>query len=252
MLEVFILSIVQGITEFLPISSSAHLVLITKITNFSFGGLLLDISLHIGSFLAVLIYFRKEIIEMLFNFKKLSFLIIAVTPILILGFFISQTTIVDSLRNLKVIGWMTVIFGIFLFLSDKVEVKKNYSENFNFKDALIIGLIHCFAIIPGVSRSGVSITTCRFLSYDRVNSAKISFLISIPTLFAVSIFGIYNLSFNEVIDVKKINVISIFSSFVFSYLTIKFFLEYLKKFTLSFFVYYRVIIGLIILYYAYN
>ena len=189
---------------------------------------------------------------MLFNFKKLSFLIIAVTPILILGFFISQTTIVDSLRNLKVIGWMTVIFGIFLFLSDKVEVKKNYSENFNFKDALIIGLIHCFAIIPGVSRSGVSITTCRFLSYDRVNSAKISFLISIPTLFAVSIFGIYNLSFNEVIDVKKINVISIFSSFVFSYLTIKFFLEYLKKFTLSFFVYYRVIIGLIILYYAYN
>ena len=127
--------------------------------------------------------------KMLFNFKKLSFLIIAVTPILILGFFISQTTIVDSLRNLKVIGWMTVIFGIFLFLSDKVEVKKNYSENFNFKDALIIGLIHCFTIIPGVSRSGVSITTCRFLSYDRVNSAKISFLISIPTLFAVSIFA---------------------------------------------------------------
>ena len=82
----------------------------------------------------------------------------------------------DNLRGLKVIGWMTIIFGVLLFMSDKSAIKKNYKSEFNFKDALIIGLIHSIAIIPGVSRSGVAITACRFLSYSRVDSAKISFL----------------------------------------------------------------------------
>ena len=244
MLEIFILSIVQGITEFLPISSSAHINLISKLTNFSFSGLLMDISLHIGSFLAVLIYFRKEILEMLRNLKKLSYLVAAVLPILVLGFLVTKMDLADNLRGLKVIGWMTIIFGVLLFMSDKSAIKKNYKSEFNFKDALIIGLIHSIAIIPGVSRSG-------FLSYSRVDSAKISFLISIPTLLAVSIYGIYSLNLNKNIELQSLSVLSIFGSFFFSYITIKFFLEFLKKFTLNFFVYYRIIIGVVILYYGY-
>ena len=149
------------------------------------------------------------------------------------------------------IGWMTLIFGVLLFMSDKSAIKKNYKSEFNFKDALIIGLIHSIAIIPGVSRSGVAITACRFLSYSRVDSAKISFLISIPTLLAVSIYGIYSLNLNKNIELQSLSVLSIFGSFFFSYITIKFFLEFLKKFTLSFFVYYRIIIGVVILYYGY-
>lgn len=252
MLEIFILSAVQGITEFLPISSSAHINLISKFTNFSVSGLLLDISLHIGSFFAVIIYFRNEIIEMFKNFRKLGYLVVAVTPILILGFLIAQMGLADNLRSLKVIGWMTIIFGILLFISDKSKIKKSYKNEFNFKDALIIGLIHAIALIPGVSRSGVAITACRLLSYSRTDSAKISFLISIPTLLAVSIYGIYSLNLNKNIDLQSLSILSILGSFFFSYITIKYFLEFLKKFTLNFFVYYRIIIGVVILYYGYN
>ena len=211
----------------------------------------MDISLHIGSFLAVLIYFRKEILEMLRNLKKLSYLVAAVLPILVLGFLVTKMDLADNLRGLKVIGWMTIIFGVLLFMSDKSAIKKNYKSEFNFKDALIIGLIHSIAIIPGVSRSGIAITACRFLSYSRVDSAKISFLISIPTLLAVSIYGIYSLNLNKNIELQSLSVLSIFGSFFFSYITIKFFLEFLKKFTLNFFVYYRIIIGVVILYYGY-
>ena len=211
----------------------------------------MDISLHIGSFLAVLIYFRKEILEMLRNLKKLSYLVAAVLPILVLGFLVTKMDLADNLRSLKVIGWMTLIFGVLLFMSDKSAIKKNYKSEFNFKDALIIGLIHSIAIIPGVSRSGVAITACRFLSYSRVDSAKISFLISIPTLLAVSIYGIYSLNLNKNIELQSLSVLSIFGSFFFSYITIKFFLEFLKKFILNFFVYYRIIIGVVILYYGY-
>ncbi len=252
MLEIFILSIVQGVTEFLPISSSAHINLISKFTNVSFSGLLLDISLHIGSFLAVIIYFRKDIFEIFKDFRKLSYLVVAVTPILVLGFLIAKMGFADNLRTLKLIGWMTIIFGVLLFMSDKSKIKKNYKSGFNFKDALVIGLIHSIALIPGVSRSGVAITACRFLSYSRVDSAKISFLISIPTLLAVSIYGIYTLNLNKNIDLQSISILSILGSFFFSYITIKYFLEFLKKFTLNFFVYYRIIIGVIILFYAYN
>ena len=252
MLEIFILSIVQGVTEFLPISSSAHINLISKFTNVSFSGLLLDISLHIGSFLAVIIYFRKDIFKISKDFRKLSYLVVAVTPILVLGFLITKMDFADNMRTLKLIGWMTIIFGILLFISDKSKIKKKYKSGFNFKDALIIGLIHSIALIPGVSRSGVAITACRFLSYSRVDSAKISFLISIPTLLAVSIYGIYTLNLNKNIDIQSISILSILGSFFFSYITIKYFLEFLKKFTLNFFVYYRIIIGVIILFYAYN
>lgn len=247
MLEIFILSIVQGITEFLPISSSAHINLISKLTNFSFSGLLMDISLHVGSFFAVLIYFRKEIFEMLRNFKKLSYLVAAVLPILILGFLVSNMDLADNLRSLKVIGWMTIIFGILLFMSDKSAIKKNYKSEFNLKDALIIGLIHSIAIIPGVSRSGVAITACRFLSYSRVDSAKISFLISIPTLLAVSIYGIYSLNLNKDIELQSLSILSILGSFFFSYITIKYFLIYLRKFNLNLIVGYRIVFGVMVL-----
>ena len=189
---------------------------------------------------------------MIKNLRKLSYLIVAVLPILVLGFLVTKMDFSDNIRSLKIIGWMTIIFGVLLFLSDKSKVKKSYQNQFNMKDAIIIGLIHSIAIVPGVSRSGVAMTACRFLSYSRIDSAKISFLISIPTLLAVSIYGIYSLNSNSDINIQSINILSILFSFFFSYITIKFFLKFLKKFSLNFFVYYRIIIGLVILYYGYN
>lgn len=251
MLEVLILSFIQGVTEFLPISSTGHLVLISKFYNFSFSNLLLDISLHIGSFLAVTFYFFQDIIKIIKDKEKLIILIVAVLPVLIVGFIISETGFIENLRNIKVIGWTTIIFGLLLFLSDKSKTSKNYNNHFSMKAAIVIGLIHSLAVIPGVSRSGIAITAGRFLSFSRLDSAKISFILSIPTLFVLSFYGIYNLSKETADIIKNLNLIGILLSFTFSYLTIKFFLKFIRKFTLSFFVIYRVIIGLLILFYGY-
>ena len=152
MFEVLILSFIQGVTEFLPISSTGHLVLISKFYNFSFSNLLLDISLHIGSFLAVTFYFFQDIIKIIKDKEKLIILIVAVLPVLIIGFIISETGFIENLRNIKVIGWTTIIFGLLLFLSDKSKTSKNYNNHFSMKTAIVIGLIHSLAVIPGVSR----------------------------------------------------------------------------------------------------
>ena len=251
MLEILILSIIQGVTEFLPVSSSSHIILLSRLMNFVEENLVLNVSLHIGSFLAVLIFFRKEILNFL-KYKKIFILIIiASLPIILVGYLIAKFDLINDLRSLKIIGWTTIIFGILLYLSDKKENKKNLEKNLDFKAAFIIGFLHIFSLIPGVSRSGIAITAARFLKFNRVDSAKISFLLSIPTLFAVTIFGFYSIYMNNDLSIVTLNFNSIIMSFVFSYLTIKFFLEYVKKASLNIFVIYRVLLGLIILNYAY-
>tara|TARA_B100000282_G_C31629413_1_gene443149 strand:+ start:87 stop:845 length:759 start_codon:yes stop_codon:yes gene_type:complete len=251
MFEIFILSLIQGVTEFLPISSSSHLIIANKFLNLSQKNLLTDISLHIGSFLAVLTFFRQEIFNFL-QYKKLFYLIfLSSLPVMIFGFLFIKFDLVDIFRNLKTIGWTTFGFGIFLYLSDKFKMEKKIETDFNFGSAMFIGIVHCLSIIPGVSRSGIAITAARFLNFDRHESAKISFLLSIPTLFAVSCYGFFNLYQSKVYEVTSLNLLSIIGSFIISYLTIKYFLKFIKKFSLLVFVIYRLIIGIILLLYAY-
>ncbi len=250
MLELIILSLIQGITEFLPISSSAHLIVVSSFFDFKTESLQLDISLHIGSFLAVLIYFRHEIINFI-KFKKIFFLIVfASLPVLILGYVFVKYDIIYSFRTLEVIGWTSIIFGCLLYISDKFKNSLNLAENFNFKSSIFIGLLQTLSLIPGVSRAGITITAARFLGYNRVDSAKISFLLSIPTLVAVSFFGIFNLK-NENNTLINFNLISIALSFLFSYLTIILFIKFLRNFNLNLFVLYRLFFGIILLYIAY-
>ena len=230
MVEILILSLIQGFTEFLPISSSSHLIIIGKITKFDYANIFLDISLHIGSFLAVLIYFRKYILEFIKSRKTLYLILIASLPILTFGFLIISFNLIENFRSIQIIAWMTIIFGILLFISDRFKTSKKLKKDFNLKSAIIIGLIHSLALIPGVSRSGIAITAARFLGYERSDSAKISFLISIPTLFMVSIYGIYSLSKKNLLELSNINFVSIILSFIFSYFTIKFFLAFLNFF----------------------
>lgn len=251
MLEVLILSFIQGVTEFLPISSTGHLVLISKFYNFSFSNLLLDISLHIGSFLAVTFYFFQDIIKIIKDKEKLIILIVAVLPVLIIGFIISETGFIENLRNIKVIGWTTLIFGILLFISDKFKMKNNIKKNFTIKSAIYIGFFQILSIIPGVSRSGITITASRFLNFYRYDSAKISFLLSIPTLGAVALFGFYNIINSDNISFSFINIVSIILSYIFSFLTIKYFLKFIKKFSFYIFIIYRIILGLLILAFGY-
>ena len=251
MIEIFILSIIQGITEFLPISSSSHLILASKYFNFDNQSLSLDVSLHIGSFIAVIFYFKKDIFNFLKN-KELFFkIIISSIPVMIVGYTLVKLNLIEQIRNIKIIGWTTLIFGILLYFSDKFSTAKMIKNNFNYKSALYIGFFQILSLIPGVSRSGITITAGRFLGFKREESVKISFLLSIPTLAAVSTFGIINLSSSDNLNISLLNILSIFLSFIFSLITIKYFLKYIKNFSLNIFVIYRVVLGIIILILAY-
>tara|TARA_Y200000002_G_scaffold142857_1_gene118027 strand:+ start:1168 stop:1926 length:759 start_codon:yes stop_codon:yes gene_type:complete len=250
-IEIFILSLIQGITEFLPISSSSHLILISEFLNFENQGLSIDVSLHIGSFVAVIIYFYKDLLSFLEN--KILFLKILLSsiPVMVIGFFLAETGVIEKIRDLKIIAWTTLIFGILLYISDKFKLEKNLKKNFSIKSAIFIGFFQVLSLIPGVSRSGIAITAARLLNFKRLDATKISFLLSIPILGAVSIFGLKNLILSESQYFTKVNLISIFLSFTFSLITIKFFLDYIKKFNLNIFVYYRVLLGLILIIIAY-
>ncbi len=244
MIEILILSLIQGITEFLPISSSSHLILFSEIFDYKNQSLSIDVSMHIGSFIAVLIYFNKDIINFFEN--KILFLKILISsiPIMLIGFFLAETGLIEKIRNLKVIAWATLIFGILLYICDKFKLESSIEKNFTFKSAIFIGLFQILALIPGASRSGITITAARLLKFKRVDAAKISFLLSIPVLGAVSLFGLKNIILSESVILTKVNLISIFFSFIFSLITIKFFLKYIKKFNLDIFVYYRILLGL--------
>jgi undecaprenyl-diphosphatase len=155
------------------------------------------------------------------------------------------------LRSVEIIGWTTLIFGILMYFSDKFKNKNKLKINLSYKAVFFIGLMQVLSLIPGVSRSGVTITAARFLNFKRFDSAKISFLFSIPILAAVSFFGLSNIVLSNDLQFTFINFTSIFLSFIFSFLTIKYFLKYVESFSLTVFVIYRVILGIIILAFAY-
>ena len=250
MIEIFILSLIQGIAEFLPISSSSHLIIASNYLELE-KSLTIDVSLHIGSFIAVIVYFYKDIISF-YKDKILFFkIIISSIPVMLVGVILLETNFIEKIRNVETIAWTTLIFGILLFASDKFKIEKTIEKNFSFKSAIFIGSLQILALIPGVSRSGIAITAARFLGFERVESAKISFLISIPILGAVSIFGLNNIIFSETQNFAKLNFFAIISAFFFSFITIKYFLKYLTKFSLNIFVYYRVLLGIILLALAY-
>ncbi len=252
MIEIFILSLIQGITEFLPVSSSSHLILISEFLNFNNQGLSIDVSLHIGSFAAVLFYFKKDIKKFFDNKVIFLKILISSVPVIIIGFFLVETGLIEKIRNVKIIAFTTIIFGILLFISDKFKLEKNIEKNFTYRSALFIGFFQILSLIPGVSRSGIAITAARILNFKRVDAAKISFLISIPILGAVSIFGIKNLIFANDLSFTYLNLLSIIVSFIFSFITIKYFLSYINKFNLNVFVYYRIFLGLLLIILAYS
>ena len=245
--EILILSVIQGISEFLPVSSAAHLVLVSKYYAFTNQSLLIDICLHLGSLIAIIFYFRNDLFHFMKNKKFLIKILIGTIPIIPVGYILYQTGLIHQLRNLEMIGWTSLIFGIFLYISDKSKDTKKIENEFTNKSAIIIGLFQALALIPGVSRSGITITSGRFLGFNRFDSAKISFFLSIPTLTAASIIGIYNIQKEGSTELNFLAIIAVIFSFIFSYITIAFFLNFIKKFNLNIFIIYRIILSLFIL-----
>ena len=244
-IEILILSAVQGISEFLPISSSAHLIIVSNLYDLKTGSLLIDISLHLGSLLAIIFFFKKDLFDLKNNQKLLKLIIIGSIPLVIFGYILHTTELIQLLRNIKVIAWTTLFFGVILFFADQRKIDQNISSNLNTKSIIFIGLFQILALIPGVSRAGITMTAARYLKFNRVDSGKISFLLSIPALTGASFIGLKD-AFNEPIEINYIIIFAVILSFLFSYITVKFFLSYLNKFSLNIFVIYRIIISLIL------
>ena len=245
--EILILAAIQGISEFLPVSSAAHLIIVSKYYAFINQSLLIDICLHLGSLIAIIFYFRNDLFNFIKNKKFLMKIIIGTIPIIPVGFILYQTELIYRLRDLEVIGWMSLIFAIFLYVSDKSKITKKIDTAFTNKSAIFIGLFQILSLIPGVSRTGITITSGRLLGFNRFDSAKISFFLSIPTLTAASLFGINNIYREGSAELNFLAIIAVIFSFIFSYITIALFLNFIKKFNLNIFIIYRIILSLLIL-----
>ena len=244
-IEVLILSAIQCISEFLPISSSAHLILVSSLYDFKTSSLLIDISLHLGSLFAIIYFFRKDLLDVKNNKRLLSLIIVGSIPLIIVGYILYSTGIIHELRNIKIIAWTTLIFGVILFIADKNRFDKKISSNLNLQSILFISLFQILSLVPGVSRAGITITAARILKFNRVDSSKISFLLSIPALGGASFLGLKDVV-DQSIEFNYLVIIAIISSFIFSFMTVKFFLIYINKFSMNAFVIYRILIALIL------
>ena len=250
-IEILILAAIQGISEFLPVSSAAHLVLVSKYYAFNNQNLLIDICLHLGSLIAIIFYFRKDLLNFIKNKAFLIKIIIGTIPIIPAGYIIYQTELINHLRSLEIIAWTSLIFGILLYVSDKTKITKKIHTEFSNKAAIVIGLFQVLALIPGVSRSGITITSGRLLGFNRFDSAKISFFLSIPALTAASLLGNYNIYKQDSTELNFLAIIAVLFSIIFSYFTIALFLNYIKKFNLNIFIIYRILLSLVLLFIIY-
>ena len=247
MFEIIILSLIQGITEFLPISSSAHLYLIQDIFKWTDNALLFALGAHLGTFLALIFFNRKLFI----NFKKndrFIFAIISSIPVIFLGGLIGLYGFDSFKSNLYIIAIACIIGGIVLDFSDHLNKQNKNNNTIKLRDSIIIGIFQILALIPGMSRSGSVITAMRFIGINRKLSIEFSLLTGIPVLFAACFFGIYKVIDINYLDVSKLFII-VLISFITAILTIHFFFKWIKKFSFRLFSIYRILLGIFILIY---
>ena len=256
-LQSIIYGIIQGITEFLPISSTAHLILVPWFFGWKDPGIVFDIALHIGTAVAVILFFIKDWIILIKagftkpksdNGKIFWFIVIATIPGGIAGVFLDKY--MEKIRNPLLIGIVLILFGIVLYLADRIGKNKIELKNIGLLKSIYIGLSQALAIIPGISRSGVTMSIGRFLNITRESAAKFTFLLSGPIILAAGLYHIKDLNSVPVDSIPF--VIAILTSAIVGALTIKFLLVYLKRWGFGLFVLYRFALGalIIILYFV--
>tara|TARA_B100001059_G_scaffold57628_1_gene52935 strand:+ start:340 stop:1104 length:765 start_codon:yes stop_codon:yes gene_type:complete len=249
-LNIIILSIIQGITEFLPISSSSHLILLPMFTEFPDQGIMFDIALHTGSLFAILIYYRNEI-KNIFKFTDMGktytrLIIIGSIPLPIAGLLLIEL-ISLNLRSIEVIALMTITFALLLLYADNYNKPVKQLTNISNKIILIIGLFQILALVPGVSRSGIVITAALLLNYSRNDAIKIAFLLSIPAIFMASSYNLLQLSLMGNESILSNHLLGMLLSLIVSYLTIYFFIATINKISFSPYIIYRLILGTLLL-----
>ena len=256
LIELFIYSFIQGITEFLPVSSSAHLTLLESVFGWREVGRTFVIAAHLGTLLTVIFYLRGEIKSILKdinykkkyekNFKLVLNIMIMTIPIIVFGFLVFKT-LDFILLNLQLIAWATILGALILFISDKSKNNNKTIYDLSYKESLFIGFMQIFALIPGSSRAGMIITACRFLKINRTNSTQIVLFSGIPTIFCAVILELVWLTKNknEIYNYDLI-IVTVLSS-LFSYITIVYLFKWVKEKSFSPFIIYRLILGILIL-----
>jgi len=258
-LHVFLLSLIQGVTEFLPVSSSAHLVLYTKFVIGLQHSLSLDIAMHVGSLMAVILLVSKPLKENTSTilekngFKKSVFLIISATlPLIFMALFLEYISIIDLSRNLEIIAFTNILFALLLFASDR-KISHRKLSDVTKKDALIIGIWQSFAVFPGTSRSGASITGARFLRFNRKDAIIISVILSIPSIALSSgyiVFKFLNIPSSGI--ELEFFIYGVLFAFIISFFTLKLFIQLGESFSFTPFVIYRIFLGFILLAFLYS
>ena len=246
-IHILILSAIQGITEFLPISSQSHLILTSYLLGIKDQGLGFDMALHTGSLIAILIYYRNEIKKILSltseGLDYLKLIVIGSIPLPIIGLlFIDMVSI--NMRSIASIALMTISFAAILYLADS---KKKYEitklTNISIFTIIFIGLMQTLAIMPGVSRSGIVITAALLVNFSREDSVKIAFLLSMPAIFMATVYQSMQLYKIGNVEILNEHLLGMFLSFIFSYITIHLFISTINKISFTPYIIYRLILG---------
>lgn len=261
-LHILVLALVQGITEFLPISSSGHLVLVPIVGGWPDQGLMMDVAVHVGTLGAVIIYFWRDIWHMVRGLirvtkgkndpgaKLAAMLILSTLPVIAAGYFLNKY-IGDEYRTIEVIGWTTLGFGFLLYLADKMGLTIRRVEHTGITDALIIGLAQCLALIPGTSRSGITVTAARFLGYERLDAARFSMLMSIPTILGAGTLKGLELYESGNTQLTNDALTAAGLSFIAAFIAIAALMAWLRRASFTPFFIYRICLGCTLLFYAY-
>lgn len=262
----FFIALIQGITEFLPVSSSGHLVLIPHITAFADQGQVMDVAAHIGTLAAVMLYLRRDITAMLaslftravdkMRYRRLTgLLIIASLPVIIAGLLLELAG-AEFLRLVWIVASANLVFALWLWVADRRDIQTDLSrsdtlkpewEKLSYRHALYIGLAQIFALIPGASRSGVTMTMARQLGYDRLSAARFSLLLSVPVIAGAGVLkGISLYRTSEGVDMLSLGLVAGLS-FIFALLAIRWMMGWLARADFRIFVFYRLGLGIVLL-----
>lgn len=263
--HLFLLAIIQGLTEFLPVSSSGHLILLPGLTGMQDQGQMLDVAVHVGTLFAVIAFFWTESkaafrgLAHLVNGRRstdearlAALLILATIPVMILGLVLALSGLDDKMRNITVIGWTMLIFGLVLYWADQKAPTTRVQKDWNLRDAIVMGLWQAIALIPGTSRSGATITGARLLGYTREDAARVAMLMSIPTIIASGGFQALKLVGEADLAGAKDGAIAAVMAFIAALLALSLMMRLLKSVSYTPYVIYRVILGLILLAIAYT
>lgn len=266
LLQIIVLAIVQGITEFLPISSSAHLILVPALTGWPDQGIMMDVGVHIGTLVAVMMYFRSDIKRMILAlWHMVSFsrkantgdrrlmiaLVLSTIPIVVIGGIVSVKGWNEGWRSLEVIGWTSIVFGILLYVLDhKCDVSRKISD-LRYGQAILIGFAQVLAIIPGTSRSGITMTAARGLGFNRTEAARFSMLMSIPTILAAGVMEGVKLAKTGDVALGADIFLGAGLSFITALVAIAALMKWLEKSTMTPFVLYRTLLGTGLLFMVY-